>query len=122
MLDDYAAALQGGQVGAAQFKQIMQIALEIANSYTPVDTGRLLSNNRLEVVTPKSIVLYNKTPYAWYVHEGTSRHQPRPFFRIALNYVREKFPEIYVKDAQDFWQKLVSKYGGVGNVVAAAGG
>lgn len=110
MLNELADGIARGQIGDKDFRNIMRAALEIANANTPIRAGRLLSGNRLEFPARGKAVLFNRVSYAIYVHEGTSRMQPRPFFRIALNMVRQRFPALYVKDAREFIQKLQEKH------------
>lgn len=51
--------------------------------YVPVDTGYLKSNNEY-IATANRLRLINDTPYAGYVHQGTSRMVARPFMTQAL--------------------------------------
>ncbi|MEM3160645.1 MAG: hypothetical protein QXJ74_07670 [Nitrososphaera sp.] len=109
LLDDLAKAIESGEIGGEQFKTIMEAALQIAISRTPVKTGRLASGNKLRFDGWNSATLYNDVPYAGFVHEGTSKMAPRPFIREATEMVRARFPDMYRQSAQEFIRQLHSK-------------
>ncbi|MEM2141307.1 hypothetical protein [Nitrososphaera sp.] len=109
LLDDLAKAIESGEIGGEQFKTIMEAALQIAISRTPVKTGRLASGNKLRFDGWNSATLYNDVPYAGFVHEGTSKMAPRPFLREATEMVRARFPDMYRQSAQEFIRQLHSK-------------
>lgn len=108
LLDDLSKAIESGEIGGEQFKMIMEAALQLAISRTPVRTGTLAAGNKLKFAGWNSATLYNDVPYAKFVHDGTSRVAPRPFLREAIELVRSRFPDLYRQDAQEFIRQLQS--------------
>lgn len=94
---------------AKNFQELSKNIIEAANARTPIDTGRLVSNNKVLKSDSKHLVIGNPTPYARHVHDGTSRMPARPFFRAPIETATRKFPNLIVKDCSEFYQELVRK-------------
>ncbi|AIC16954.1 HK97-gp10 family putative phage morphogenesis protein [Nitrososphaera viennensis] len=108
ILDEVSRELAGGDIAGASLEAVGKAALDLANAQTPVDTGLLVSNNKMEMKSKAELVLYNDTPYAGHVHYGTSRMHPRPFFYPALRFLEERFPRLYAQEVGAFVHKTVS--------------
>lgn len=108
-LDDLAKAIESGEIGGEPFKAILEAALQLATSRTPVKTGRLAAGNKLRFDGWHSATLYNDVPYAGFVHDGTSKVPPRPFLKEAIEMVRAKFPDLYKQDAAEFMRQIRSQ-------------
>ena len=91
------------------FREGGKVIVQAASARTPIDTGRLVSNNKVLAVDKKKLIVGNPTPYAKYVHDGTSRQQARPFFAQPIAEFKRKFPELIVKDHTEFYKELVRK-------------
>lgn len=91
------------------FKEGGKVIVQSASSKTPIDTGRLVSNNKILKVNSKHLTVGNTAPYAKFVHDGTSRMRARPFYREAIETFTRRFPQLMVKDCTEFYQDLVRK-------------
>lgn len=107
ILQDFIAGID--KFTAKEFEQGGKVIVQAASSRTPIDTGRLVSNNKVLKVSEKMLVVGNKTPYAKYVHDGTSKMMPRPFFDPPIQEFKRAFPRLVVKDHTQFYQELVRK-------------
>lgn len=81
-------------VGAAMQKAI--------DANTPVDTGRLKSNNKVTVDQGALTATYeNETPYAGFVELGTSKMAPRLFATRGMREVEREFTSLMGKPLGD---------------------
>ena len=79
-------------------KQAAEVAVPYVRAQTPVRTGALRANIKAAGTrtTPK-IRAGTKTrggPYAWFVHQGTSRFRGTPYLRVGI---RRAYPKVLKK-------------------------
>lgn len=84
------------------FQEIGQLMVESAKARTPIDTGRLVSNNKILKVNDKELIVGNPVPYAGFVENGTSKQRAQPFWRPVINELARRFPDAFIKDVQAF--------------------
>lgn len=74
---------------------IAHLAKDEAEANCPVDTGYMRDHHGIldDMDGPYRYVryLYNETPYAIFVHEGTYKMAPRPWFLNAVNATSSQF-------------------------------
>lgn len=109
-LREVMSEVKQGNIARQDLEKIGPAAIQFADTLTPIRTGRLVSNNKWKMVGNFKLVLYNETPYAYWVHNGTSRMEPRPFMEQAALAIKQQFPELYVHDTKDFTRRLLAKY------------
>lgn len=79
---------------------------------SPIDTGMMRQGIFAKyepmraIITPSSI-----TPYAMYVHEGTSKMRARPFFEITATSKNDEFGEFFNKCIEAELSKIFKIYG-----------
>jgi HK97 gp10 family phage protein len=62
-----------------------------------IDTGTLRSQVSVRELTPTRATLYPLVNYAVYVHEGTRRMRPRPFFKDAIKRSQREIDKIFLE-------------------------
>lgn len=68
------------KLAAEDVNDFAQLILIHSRKACPVDTGNLKRSLVKKVLGPKHIVLQSRTGYGGYVHFGTRRMQPQPYF------------------------------------------
>lgn len=107
LLRDFAAGIT--KITAKDFKQLGDLMVQSASARTPIDTGRLVSNNKILKLTDRSLTVGNPTPYAGYVEYGTSRQRAQPYWTPVLHTVGAQFPDMIIKDCKEFYRELRRK-------------
>lgn len=67
-------------------------SLSVMNGYTPVDTGWLKGNNKMEPIE-HGFVLSNETPYAIFVEYGTRKMAAQPYLGPAVEYAMKSMEQ-----------------------------
>lgn len=101
---------EGGETAGPALDKVTAAMMPVIDSMTPVDTGRLVSNNKRKVINNFSVVIYNETPYAGYVHDGTSRMPARPFMENGINELKQGIPDLYIKNASEFIKRVEERH------------
>jgi hypothetical protein len=101
-LRDFAGSID--RVTEEGMKELAPLALDYANSLTPVRTGYLRSRNRVKV-DGKVMTLSNDAPYARAVHDGNSRRMPQPFVSPVKEELRRVAPEIICRGLAEALQR-----------------
>ena len=101
-LRDFAANI--GEATEEDLKKLAPLALERANSLTPVRTGYLRSRNRAGA-EGKKLTLANDAPYASHVEFGTSRQEPQPFIGPVRAELEQSAPGIIKQGLAKAWDK-----------------
>jgi HK97 gp10 family phage protein len=75
----------------------------------PVKTGYLRSHI-VSTATNTSLDVTSQAPYSGFVNFGTIHQPPNPYFSTTVDILgRNRFPELFGKDALSNWNKLVSQ-------------
>jgi HK97 gp10 family phage protein len=77
----------------------------------PVRTGAMRSNIHISETKPLRVVIETgkQTPYAKYVHDGTSRMRARPFMNITKKYEEKNIQEFFKRTVDSFLKDLANK-------------
>lgn len=110
LIEIKAEITEGNEIAGPNLDRWGSAVLNVMNSRTPIDTGRLVTGNKKHLVNNYAIEFYNNTPYAGYVHNGTSRMQARPYMENAIDEGREGFPQLYMKNASDFIERVEARH------------
>lgn len=105
-LEEFANNIEG--VITKDLEKLGQEVLALANSLTPVRTGYLQSRNQLEI-EGKRIKLFNDAQYAPFVHDGTSKQEPRPFLSQAAQALKAGAAELIGADLAKAYQAAKGK-------------
>lgn len=94
------------QANAEYNRKIIRDPWEVGGSGggAPVDTGRLRDTHGKEI-RPWEARIYPTANYSWYVHEGTSRMEERPWMEYAFSAAQNKVQE----HADDMLLKIVKR-------------
>lgn len=92
--------------------QVGLATLHLVRTRTPIRTGRLINNHRMQVTGPKSMRMWNDTEYAGFVEFGTSKMLPRPHWRPAIEALKKSLPQLFAEKAQDLVDDSVRKNAG----------
>lgn len=84
------------------FEEVGKAMVESAKARTPIDTGRLVSNNKILKVNDKELIVGNPVPYAGFVEYGTIRQRAQPFWTPVINQIAKRFPDALIKDVKAF--------------------
>lgn len=93
------------EISRENFQKIGNLMVEAASARTPIDTGRLVSNNKIFKITDKFMVLGNDTPYAGFVEDGTSRQMAKPFWHPVIQMFAKEYPKMFIKDYEAFMRE-----------------
>ncbi|HEY7506032.1 MAG TPA: HK97-gp10 family putative phage morphogenesis protein [Nitrososphaera sp.] len=89
-------------------QQVGRATLELVKSRTPVRTGRLISNHRMQVTGTNSLRMWNDVEYAAYVEFGTSRMMGQPHWRPAIEELKRTFPRAFGQKGRDLVEDAVA--------------
>lgn len=114
---DLARAIQKAveQTGGETLGKVKQIITTGQGMWkAPVDTGAMRSNIRITQKMPLKVVIepnLSVTPYAAYVHEGTSSMRKRPFFEITAQSEEKRMQAFFQRTLDRFVKDLARKIG-----------
>lgn len=81
---------------------------------SPLDTGTMMRNVQIVEKSPLRVVISPSntiTPYAKFVHEGTSRMQARPFLEITKQTEEKNIQSFFHRTLEGFVRALARKIG-----------
>ena len=114
---DLAKAIQLAlaQAGGETVRKVKTIIATGRNMYkAPVDTGMMMKNIHISEKSPLRVVIepsMSVTPYAVFVHQGTKRMKPRPFFEITRDTEQKNIQAFFSRTLDNFVKELARKIG-----------
>jgi len=79
---------------------------------SPVDTGKMVGGITIAEMSPMRVVIkpnISVTPYAVFVHEGTSKMTARPFLDITVNTEGKNIADFFKRTLDMFVVELANK-------------
>ena len=79
------------KLSAEKMEEFVQEVTEVSKEEAPFITGNLRRSLNYKKTGPLEHTVFTQTGYGYYVHEGTVRQNPNPFFYRAIERVKPSF-------------------------------